>query len=330
MKNYLLLICLFFCFQLLSATEPDSSRWRPSFSLDYTAELQTNWRSVRAASLLHFAGSLPVGSRFAVDFGMLSTISTPADEPLIPDCQGFSNIDAEALPLALTVAGLSWQINDRHQLFAGIRRMDEDYFTSPSLSLFTNSSAGCLPTISFNGPVPIFPYSGPGVHYKWNDGPWSVQGSVYYHYNLFGMAQADYSHKGGHYYLGAIYGTGFGSAADWGSLWFQAEQQVLPSLELFGLYSCGIGSEAGCRHFAALGARYEVGCCTLGVMSDYANLNLLDAPIEEFATELTCEFSLESLLKLRRGHIGLQPTLHMITTDGAFNLVGSLRLNVEF
>ena len=60
------------------------------------------------------------------------------------------------------VAGFTWHINDRHSLFAGIRRIDEDYFCSDAHALFTNSSCGGYPTITFNYPVAIYPVSAMG------------------------------------------------------------------------------------------------------------------------------------------------------------------------
>ena len=86
------------------------------------------------------------------------SLFTSAMEPLIPDLQGFSNMDAyQDIRFALTVAGFTWHINDEHSLFAGIRRIDEDYFCSDGLALFTNSSCGGFPPVTGNSLIPYLP-----------------------------------------------------------------------------------------------------------------------------------------------------------------------------
>ena len=138
----------------LMAQGADSISLRPSFGADLSSEVQTDFERARVANLLQLHADIPLSKNLSVQVGSLSTLST--DQELeVDDIQGFSNIDTYDLniPFALTVAGLTWQINDHHSLFAGIRRIDEDYFCSDGLSLFTCSSPGIFPTLSMNANI---------------------------------------------------------------------------------------------------------------------------------------------------------------------------------
>lgn len=90
-----------------------------------------------------------MSNSFSIEASTISIAKT-REERLVDDLQTFSNIEEDNLPLALAVCGANWQINDKHSLFFGIRNMNEDYFTSPVTSFFTNSSCGVYPTISAN------------------------------------------------------------------------------------------------------------------------------------------------------------------------------------
>ena len=113
------------------AQEADSTSLRPSFGVDYTGEVQTDFERFRQANLLELKADIPFSK--ALSF-QVSTITAWTTRPYLDvnDLQVFSNIDVYALrvPFSLAVAGFTWQMNDRHSLYAGIRRVDEDYFCS--------------------------------------------------------------------------------------------------------------------------------------------------------------------------------------------------------
>ena len=118
----------------MKAAETDSTSLHPSFGVEYTGEIQTDFKRVRQANLLHLSAEIPLSSALSFEVGSLS-IHSFNKELVADDLQGYSNINADDLPFALTVAGFNWQINDHHSVFAGIRRTDEDYFCSDGLAL---------------------------------------------------------------------------------------------------------------------------------------------------------------------------------------------------
>lgn len=148
----------------------DSTSLRPSFGADLTSEVQTDFKLVRWANLLHLHADIPFSRALSFQVGSISTLSTKKELEIL-DLQGYSNIETYDvnIPFALTVAGLTWQLNDRHSLFAGIRRTDEDYFCSDGIGLFTNSSCGIFPTLSWNFPIGTFPYAAMGIHYAFDN-----------------------------------------------------------------------------------------------------------------------------------------------------------------
>lgn len=121
------------------AQETDGQKPRPTFGLEYTGEVQTDFKKLKSVNLLELGAQLPLTSKLSVELGSISVLTT--DEAILTNClQNFSSIDAPNIPFALTTAGLAWQINERHHLFAGIHRIDDNYFCSDMLGLFTHSS----------------------------------------------------------------------------------------------------------------------------------------------------------------------------------------------
>ena len=150
------------CDDTLQGQEADSASCRPSFGLDYSGEVQTDLKRVRVVNLLELHADVPLSRKLSFQLASLSTYSSD-DRPLADDVQGYSNLDADDLPFALTVAGFTWQFKEHHSLFAGIRRMDEDYFCSDGLAFFTNSSCGIFPTLSYNFNATRSKYKGTGA-----------------------------------------------------------------------------------------------------------------------------------------------------------------------
>ena len=150
-----------------------------TFGVSYTTEVQYAPGNGRAnwCNLLRTDFSLPVysGGEFSA-----ATIHVYKANPerVVDDELTFSNIEEQNNKLAIAVLGYTQRIGVS-SLFFGVRNMNEDYFTSPVTSLFTNSSCGIYPTISTNYPIANYPLSGLCIDYKGRFGQWNVKGSLY-------------------------------------------------------------------------------------------------------------------------------------------------------
>lgn len=309
--------------------------------VEYTAELQTNFRESNFVNLLRLNAEVPIGKPVTIAASTISIAKT-RDERLIDDLQTFSNIEEDNLPLAIAVAGVNWQINDKHSLFMGIRNMNEDYFCSDATSFFTNSSCGIYPTISANYPIANYPVASVGVHYRYENEDegrhFAVQASLYNGtgYNrftgrdnvfrvcpkgdgVFGIAEVSYSHGGSCYFLGNALHCKEGSPSTKFRMnstpWFYTEQSITSNLSMLAGYSHAFGADTECKDFVGLGALYKIGKCHFGAFTDYANF----MERNEFATELTCKISISD-------HVDIQPTVHLITYDSKLHCIGMLRM----
>lgn len=160
------------------AQETDGQKAHPTFGLEYTGEVQTDFKRLKSVNLLELGAQLPLTSKLSVELGSISVLTT--DEAILTNClQNFSSIDAPNIPFALTTAGLAWQINERHHLFAGIHRIDDNYFCSNMLGLFTHSSCGAFPTITSNYDIAVYPVSALGIHYGYSKDAFSLETSLY-------------------------------------------------------------------------------------------------------------------------------------------------------
>lgn len=311
-----------------------------TFGLEYTGELQTDFKRAKMANLLQLNAEIPFAKKFSFNVSSVSVASTDT-EPLIEDLQGYSNIDAQNIPFALSVAGFSWNINEHHSLFAGIRRMDEDYFCSEVLSLFTNSSAGVFPTISANYDIATYPCASLGIHYIYNKENLTFQSSLYngtgnYRFSgrenvfricpktdgVFALAQTEYRFKGSRYYLGAslhcsdLRQTGRQNLRP--TVWGYAEQALPAGFTLLAAYSHAFTNNNDCRNYCAVGGKYTYKKAEFGICSDYTRIS----GVNEFATEFTGCIALTE-------YLSLQPAMHLVTTDGRTKCIGMLRTTVS-
>lgn len=311
-----------------------------TFGLEYIGELQTDFKRAKMANLLQLSAEIPFAKKFSFNVSSVSVASTDT-EPLIEDLQGYSNIDAQNIPFALSVAGFSWNINEHHSLFAGIRRMDEDYFCSEVLSLFTNSSAGVFPTISANYDIATYPCASLGIHYIYNKENLTFQSSLYngtgnYRFSgrenvfricpktdgVFALAQTEYRFKGSRYYLGAslhcsdLRQTGRQNLRP--TVWGYAEQALPAGFTLLAAYSHAFTPNNDCRNYCAVGGKYTYKKAEFGICSDYTRIS----GVNEFATELTGSIALTE-------YLSLQPAMHLVTTGGRTKCIGMLRTTVS-
>ena len=348
-KTIILLLAILLGYSTRLMAQGDSTSLRPTFSLDATTEIQTDCEIAKWANLLELHATIPISRKFKFDIGTLS-FYTNDEEGLLEDMQIFSNLDALNVAFALSTAGFTWQINDRHSLFAGIRRIDEDYFCSDALSVFTNSSCGGFPTLTGNYTMPTYPVSAMGLHYVYDHKNVTFQASLYNgfahqdltgRYNVFrvcpktdgvfALTQVEYRHGDSHYYLGgSLYHGDFTlegvERITRPSIWTLAEQALSPDLTLLAAYSHAFSDDEVFNHFAGIGLRYVLGRAEFGIFSDFVHYDNLDLDIAtdgyEFATELTCKVHLTDWFSI-------QPVVHIINTDGDGLCAGVLRLNVS-
>lgn len=347
-------VCICFCYVMnVVAQNVNAESRKLDFGAELTSELQVaNTGMFNFANLLRLQASVPFNGALSWDVSSISTYMT-SKESIGGDLQAFSNVDAGNIPFALAVCGLNWEINSSNALFLGIRNMNEDYFSSPVTSLFTNSSCGIYPTISANSQIANYPMASVGAHYRYEKTFDSAEvdvkdalvvqaslynGMGYNHFTgrenvfrfcpksdgIFGIAQVEYRRKGSGYFLG---GWTSPSPSDDGGLhtviggWAYAEQQVTDNLSLIAAYSHAVGSFVTCSDFAGLGGKFSWGKCEAGVFTDYA----MFTEGAELATELTCKMQVTP-------NVYIQPTFHMSSTPSvspearrAFCVMGTLR-----
>lgn len=335
------------------------------FGFDYTTELQTDFSKVSYNNQLHLDFTARISKHLSFNLRSLTLLNT-REESIIDDWQYFSNLIERNVYFSLVHANLQWDINDKNTLYFGIHNFNDDYFASDVTSLFTNSSCGIYPTISFNGSSANFPYSSVGIHYRYQDEKWRYLASVYNGngYNkfsgaenvfrfcpaddgVFAMTQVDYTHKGSTYFLGASAHFGplpylEGSKVR-PALWGYCEQRLSPNLYLLAGYSHAFGGDVPCSDFAGVGAKVTIGKAEIGLFTDYAKFytGILDPFVDELLGEEASdelsgmlgkseEFATELTCKYSfNDHFYVQPSVHFVHNDES-RVAGLVRFGVEF
>ena len=342
LRKTLSLIVCFAGAASLAATpkNTDRSSSGTSFRLGYISEYQTDLRRSRLGNQLQLGAELPLSRSFSFHVSTISFVATD-QELLAEDLLGYSNIDAPNIPLTLAVAGFRWDFLNGHSLFAGIRRMDEDYFCSDALSLFTNSSYGGVPTITGNFDIAAYPTAAMSLHYSYDRGNFGIRASLYNGVGhdrftgkdnvfrvcpasdgVFALGQVEYRHNDCHYFLGASlhYGNLPGTSGKKlrPTLWAYGEQALSGKFTLIVIYSHAFPVDSPCRNFYNIGGKYSIGKADFGISSAYTRMD----GIGEWATELTGVYHLTERLYA-------QPVVHIIQTDRHTRCIGMLRLGVN-
>lgn len=93
----------------------------------------------------------------------------------------FSAIEDSPSTLALMTFGVGQRVaDDKVLLFAGIRNLGRDYFTSPWNSIFTSAMNGLFPSISTTFAVADAPNAAMALHAEWHPtSRWSTKFSLY-------------------------------------------------------------------------------------------------------------------------------------------------------
>lgn len=138
----------------------------------YAVRGSANW-----VNLLRLDFSMPLAhGAGSVEAATIHAFKTHA--PIVGDWQTFSNIETSNLAAAIAVLGYrhAWR---NASLFVGVRNVNEDFFTSPLTSLFTNSSCGLFPTIAASYPIANYPFSGLTLYMDVGRAGWLFRNSVY-------------------------------------------------------------------------------------------------------------------------------------------------------
>ncbi len=315
---------------------------------EYTTEMQTDFgKGVNWVNLLKLDFSLEtVKGRMTFDAATISIAKTKEGR-LADDYQVYSNIDEENIPLAVSVLGLAWSTGIGN-VFIGIRNLNEDYFTTPVTSLFTNSSCGMFPTLSADFTIPDYPLSSLGIHYSFRAGRWTLETSLYNgkgHKRLTGeenvfrfcprsdgllnMGMACYQNTGSTYCIGYTLVRGKpqrgrdyetppvpkGHESDF-SVWAYAEQGLSHKVHVMVQYSAKTNRRQGCGQYAGLGMTVECGKTEGGLFADYADYT----HAHEWAAELTWK------IPCFKGKGYVQPALHVINNSKGNKVIGLLRM----
>lgn len=275
---------------------------------------------------------------------------------IVPDLQGFSNIEAENCAAALAKLGY------RHQwegvgLFLGIRNVNEDFFTSPCTSLFTGSSCGIFPTVSASYPIANYPMSGLCLHADASFGAWKIVASLYdgvgssgwnrsdnpflldfRHDGVFGMAEVSRQGERSRYFAGAALHNRFFPVGSGGEqlppdealhrvscAWYLYAEQALwrcdaKRIDLMIQYSENTEKHSGCSRYA------EIGCTwrnrekfRMGISTQYADF----VQSEEWSVEATVRYAPNTIFSL-------QPAFQLIRNATGCFPVFSIRLCCNF
>ena len=241
-------------------------------------------------------------------------------------------------------------------LFVGVRNVNEDFFTSPLTSLFTNSACGLFPTIAASYPIANYPFSGLTLYMDVGRAGWLFRNSVYNgvghngwnrhdnpfrlspaHDGVFNISQLEYAWRGGRYYVGAAVHTRRFPVDDEGAIadadgsrsgvscawWAYGEQSLWR--EGGGDVSCMVQLSAntckssGCYRYGEVGCVYTDSSSACGLSAQYARFH----QGREYSVEATWRRHIDH-------HIDVQPSLQYITNDEGDHLVLSARLYIRF
>lgn len=309
-----------------------------NFSGEYTTELQWGMnKKTNLVNLLRLNMSIPVGKRND-SFEAATLHVAKTDDTVIDDWQGFSNIEADNMFAAIAVLGYMHEWKSGH-LFVGIRNVNEDFFTSPVTSLFTNSSGGIFPTIAASYPIANYPLSGLTVYFDVTRGGWTFRNSLYngVGYNgwkshdnpllvrpkkdgVFNISQLEYSYSGAQYFAGLAVNSSPKTSCAW---WVYGEQPLWTSgdrcVACMAQYSENTCRDNECYRYAEVGCAYTDSHNECGLSAQYARFN----QGTERSVELTWRRQINKT-------IALQPSSQYINNDNGDFFVLCARMCVSF
>lgn len=167
-------------YHIMSQEQQDKREIEASASITTEADWNVINGRTNMLSQLNLGLSIPLWKGATLETNILAArnlrLEKGQSQNIATDRQVFSNIQLdEQLPPTLSVWGISQQVGSRLMLFAGVRNMNVDYFTSEYGSLFTNSSDGMYPTLADNWQLANYPEAALCLHIEWhisNDITW--------------------------------------------------------------------------------------------------------------------------------------------------------------
>lgn len=148
-----------------------------SVEMTYTTELQcSEKKEFNFVNLLRLDASFPIKSG-SFDVASIHIYKSNAKR-IADDWQTFSNIEEDNLAGSLVLLGYTQSFRNM-SLFTGVRNVNDDFFTSPITSVFTNSSCGIFPTLSANYPLANYPLSAVCLDYKLSVKNWKLETALY-------------------------------------------------------------------------------------------------------------------------------------------------------
>lgn len=258
----------------------------------------------------------------------------------------FSAIEDSPSTLALMTFGLGQSLaDDKVWLYAGVRNLGKDYFTTPWNSIFTSAMNGLFPSIATNFVVADAPKAAMALHAEWHPNRhWSAQMSIYdgvaselwsdlFCLNLrrdgvFMLGEVGYSGDGrgyvGTYNIGASYGyaptastlaRGLDDKSSRASLWLLAEQPIYRwdnERELEMILHGAWAPQSDCDLYGGV----AVVCSSLLQYDDYLGLLVARGLYQGGA-----ETQVELTYSIPLGDFNLQPALHRVhATHGNYTI----------
>lgn len=323
------------------------------FEFKWSAALHTEGQWNMSGGATGWANLLEIGADMELwdDGGLeVAAISSYcAATPVADDVQGYSNLDAgEDKAFRLVKAGVGHTFDDRLYLFAGLRSMDEDYFSTPVTSFFTGSSYGNFPVLSMEYSQPTFPMSALALHLEYSpDDKWKFKESLYngiasdalgrqFRFcpasdGVLNIGSVSYLPDGGDeeasvYELGYMLDSGGDRAGVRSSYWANVEQLVatVGDMRLSVLAQGGWhpGGSVECRGYVA-GAVLATGVSEMD-LSMGLSANRVFCPLGDDETDVEL-----SVICPVWKYLSLQPAIHCIVANGNCDVVGLLRVTFE-
>lgn len=266
----------------------------------------------------------------------------------------FSAIEDVPSTLALMTFGVGQELSEgKVRLFAGIRNLGRDYFTTPWNSIFTSAANGLFPSISTTFAVADAPNAAMALHAEWHPTPrWSTKLSIYdgvasdrwnelFRVNIrrdgiFAIGEVGYTGSGrgyiGTYHLGATFGhaptilqllVGSREKKSRASMWFLAEQPIYRGeghRELQMILHAAWAPQSDCDTYGSL----AFVCRSLAFEGDYIGLlasRSLYYGGDETELEVTYSFPYK--------YGTLQPAIHRVYASKGNYTIAMLKLILE-
>lgn len=307
---------------------------------------KTGW-----CNLLEANAGIRLWKGAGLKLGAISTYGV--NLPVANDLQAFSCLDAGPNKVfRLIQAGISQEIGSHFLIYAGLRNIDMDHFTTPFTSLFTNASHGNFPILSANFPLATYPLAALCLHTEYSpteglllresvyngvasdrlNRQFRVRPSQDGFFNIGSLSYfiGEEEHHHGHYTIGYALGSSpteeepnrktFNYA-----LWSLVEQPFvhIGQSHLAGIFQGGLSPkrQSECRGYWGAGlilSKVSKHDYQFGIMVNRA----FYANDRETDVELTGSFPICRYLTL-------QPAIHCINTNGSYTAATQFRAVIE-